>query len=103
MTDASFAAKRNLALTDAAQLRRMKAFVAELGGLDSRVDALEAGATAGTTTKVAAAVIAAGQAVRPNPAGLLVLAQGDATNNAKGVMLAATGAAVGFAATLAQR
>ena len=58
--------------------------------------------TTASTAKVAAAALAAGQAVRPNPSGQLVLARGDATNNAKGTRLAATGAAISFAAPLAQ-
>lgn len=60
-------------------------------------------AGAGTNvTKTAAVTIVAGQVVRPNGSGQLVLAQANTTNNAKGAMLAASGAAISFTAQLAQ-
>lgn len=54
------------------------------------------------TSKVAASEIVAGQPVRPNAGGYLVLAQADSTNNAKGVRLAVTSASPSFAVTLGQ-
>ena len=67
MTDPSFAGKRNLALTDAVLLRRMRAFVAELGGLDTRVDVLEAAGTGGDT------VTLYGGTPDPHPVGAVIL------------------------------
>jgi len=58
------------------------------------------GLAAGKTEIEAAEAIAAGQAVRVNPAGRLVLAQADSLAHARQVALAATGAAIGFAATI---
>jgi hypothetical protein len=59
-----------------------------------------AGAVA-LVSKEAAAVIAAGQVVRANGAGKLVLAQADTLGHATGAVVAQVGAAIGFAAQLA--
>jgi len=60
------------------------------------------GLPGGNLEKVAAETVLAGQCVRPNPLGNLVLAQADSVNNATGVLVALEAASSGFALALAQ-
>ena len=67
MADASFAGKRNLALTDAALLRRTHGTAALLAELDARLDALEAGGLGGGTITLNGGTSAA------HPAGVVII------------------------------